>query len=242
MATFVLLHGGGMGGWAWKFVRALLEGKGHKVYTPTFTGFGEREHLIGRNVGTATHIQDVVNVFKFEDLQDVVLVAHSYAGTVAPGVIRQVGERIAEIIYLDAIVARSGERIAALMGYAPEDQIAALDAMLERGEGPLGSGVHEFVRAMAKKHPSLMDPRREQWLLDHLSDQPMKATAGAIPIGSETIQRPVHYIAAAVTPMNKMHERASELGWTIHEHPGDHSLHIGDPEGTVALLLKIAGE
>ena len=77
MTTFVLMHGGGMGGWTWKFVRDLLEAKGHRVYTPTFTGFGEREHLIGRDVGNATHVLDIVNVLKYEDLSDVVLVAHS---------------------------------------------------------------------------------------------------------------------------------------------------------------------
>lgn len=240
MTTFVLLHGGGMGGWTWKYVRELLESRGHKVYTPTFTGFGEREHLIGRNVGNATHVQDIVNVFKYEDLHDVVLVAHSYAGTVAPGVIAEVGDRIASVIYLDAIVPHSGERIASLMGYVPEDQLAALDAMLDAGEGPIGSGVHEMQRAAAKDHPHLMAPEREKWLLDNLSDQPMKATACVIAVGAETITKPVHYIAAAVTVMTAMHERARALGWTIHDHPGDHALLVGDPEGTVDLILKIA--
>jgi pimeloyl-ACP methyl ester carboxylesterase len=240
MTTFVLLHGGGMGGWTWKYVRELLEAKGHRVYTPTFTGFGEREHLIGRNVGNATHVQDIVNVFKFEDLDEVVLVAHSYAGTVAPGVIAQVGDRIAKIVYLDAIVAHSGERIASLMGYVPEEQLAGLDAMLEAGEGPIGSGVHEMQRAAAKEHPHLMPPEREKWLLDHLSDQPMKATACVIPVGAETIKQPVHYVAAAVTVMTAMHDRARALGWTIHQHPGDHALLVGDPEGTVELILKVA--
>lgn len=240
MTTFVLLHGGGMGGWTWKYVRELLEAKGHRVYTPTFTGFGEREHLIGRDVGNATHVQDIVNVFKFEDLDDVVLVAHSYAGTVAPGVVAQVGERISHIVYLDAIVAHSGERIASLMGYVPEEQLAGLDAMLEAGEGPIGSGVAEMQRAAAKKHPHLMSPERQEWLLDHLSDQPMKATACVIPVGAETIKQPVHYVAAAVTVMTAMHDRARALGWTIHQHPGDHALLVGDPEGTVDLILQVA--
>ncbi|WP_404477269.1 alpha/beta fold hydrolase [Novosphingobium sp. BL-52-GroH] len=240
MTTFVLLHGGGMGGWTWKFVRELLEAKGHRVLTPTFTGFGEREHLIGRDVGNATHVQDIVNVFRYEDLHDVVLVAHSYAGTVAPGVLAQVGDRVAKVIYLDAIVPHSGERIASLMGYVPEDQLAGLDAMLDAGEGPIGSGVHEMQRAAAKEHPHLMPPEREKWLLDNLSDQPMKATACVIPVGAETITRPVDYVAAAVTVMTAMHERARALGWTIHDHPGDHAFLVGDPEGTVDLILTIA--
>ena len=85
MATSLLMHGGGMGGWTWKYMRALLEAEGHTVFTPTFTGFGERVHLIGRDVGNATHVTDIVNVLHYEDLSDVILVAHSYAGTVAPG-------------------------------------------------------------------------------------------------------------------------------------------------------------
>jgi len=242
MTTFVLLHGGGMGGWTWKYVRELLEAKGHTVYTPTFTGFGERAHLIGRDVGNETNVTDIVNVLRYEDLKDVVLVAHSYAGTVAPGVVAAEGDRIRQVIYLDAIVPKSGERIASLMGYASEDDMAGLDAMLAGGQGPIGSGVHEMQRAAAKEHPHLMSAERQDWLLANLSDQPMRVTACAIPVGAETIAKPVDYIAAKHTVMTAMHDRARGLGWTIHEHPGDHALLVGDPEGTVDLILAIAGD
>ena len=241
MATFVLMHGGGMGGWTWKFVRELLEAKGHRVLTPTFTGFGERAHLIGRDVGNATHVADIVNVLHYEDLSDVILVAHSYAGTVAPGVVAQAGERIARVIYLDAIVPHAGERIASLLGFASEEDMAGLDALLDSGEGPVGSGVHEQQRAMAKEHPHLMDRDREQWLLDHLSDQPMRATCCAIPVGAESIALPVDYVAAQHTIMAAMHDRARALGWPVHNHPGDHAFVVGDPEGVTDLILKIAG-
>lgn len=242
MTTFVLLHGGGMGGWTWKYVRELLEAKGHKVYTPTFTGFGEREHLIGRDIGNATHVRDIVNVLKFEDIRDAVLVAHSYSGTVAPGVLAdpQAAARIRRVIYLDAIIPHAGERIASLMGYATEEDLAGLEAMLDRGEGPVGSGVHEMQRKLAKEHPHMMAPEREKWLLDNLSDQPMRATACVIPVGAESIKVPVDYIAAKHTVMGMMHDRARQLGWPVHDHPGDHALLVGDPEGTTDLILKIA--
>ena len=241
MATFVLMHGGGMGGWTWKFVRELLEAKGHRVFTPTFTGFGERVHLIGRDVGNATHVTDIVNVLHYEDLTDVILVAHSYAGTVAPGVVAQAGGRIARVIYLDAIVPHAGERIASLLGFASEQDMAGLDALLDSGEGPVGSGVHEQQRAMAREHPHLMARDREQWLLDHLSDQPMRATCCAIEVGAESILLPVDYVAAQHTIMAAMHDRARALGWPIHDHPGDHAFIVGDPEGVTELILKIAG-
>ena len=241
MATFVLMHGGGMGGWTWKFVRELLEAQGHRVLTPTFTGFGERAHLIGRNVGNATHVTDIVNVLHYEDLTEVILVAHSYAGTVAPGVVAQAGGRIARVIYLDAIVPHAGERIASLLGFASEQDMAGLDALLDSGEGPIGSGVHEQQRAMAREHPHLMDRDREQWLLAHLSDQPMRATCCAIAVGAESITLPVDYVAAQHTIMAAMHDRARALGWPVHDHPGDHAFVVGDPEGVTDLILKIAG-
>ena len=241
MATFVLMHGGGMGGWTWKFMREILEASGHKVFTPTFTGFGEREHLIGRDIGNSTHVRDIVNVLKFEDLADIILVAHSYAGTVAPGILAEAGERVRRVIYLDAIVPRAGERIASMLGFATEEEAAGLDAMLDAGEGPIGSGVHEQQRAMAREHPHMMDREREKWLLDHLSDQPMRATSCVIPVGAESITHPVDYIAAKHTIMGMMHDRARDLGWTMHEHPGDHAFNVGDPEGVTKMILEIVG-
>ncbi len=241
MTTFVLMHGGGMGGWTWKFCREVLEAKGHTVYTPTFTGFGEREHLISRSAGNDVHVLDVINVLKYEDLTDVVLVAHSYAGTVAPGVLAQAGDRVARVIYLDAIITHAGERIAAMMGFASEAEAAGLDAMLAAGEGPIGSGVHLQQREMAKDHPHMMDRTREQWLLDHLSDQPMRATSCAIAVGAESVTHPSDYVAAKHTIMGVMHDRARALGMTMHEHPGDHAFNVGDPEGVCDIILRIAG-
>ena len=241
MATFLLMHGGGMGGWTWKFVREILEAKGHKVFTPTFTGFGERSHLIGRDGSIETHVTDIVNVLHYEDLNDVILVAHSYAGTVAPGVVAQAGERIKRVIYLDAIIPYKGERIASLLGFASEEDMIGLDAMLDAGEGPVGSGVHEQQRAMAKDHPHIMSAERQEWLLNHLSDQPMRATCCAITVGAGSIKLPVDYIAAKHTIMTAMHDRARSLGWRVHDHPGDHAFNVGDPEGVSDMILGIIG-
>src|SRR5690242_7083119 len=77
--SFVLVHGAWHGGWCWKRVSPLLRSSGHEVFTPTLTGLGERQHLMSRDVGLDTHIQDVLGVLEYEDLYDVVLVGHSYA-------------------------------------------------------------------------------------------------------------------------------------------------------------------
>src|SRR4030081_2353507 len=72
--TFVLVHGAWHGGWCWRRVADLLEKQGHKVFAPTMTGLGERSHLIGGKIDLATHVTDIVNVIKWENLNDIVLV------------------------------------------------------------------------------------------------------------------------------------------------------------------------
>src|SRR6185369_3115271 len=117
MTTILFLHGGGMGGWVWEEVADTLRREGHKVLTPTFTGFGERSHLIGRDVTHDVHVQDIVNVLKFEDARDVVLVAFSYGGSVAPGVVAKARDRIRRVVYLDGIVPDAGKSVMEAMGY-----------------------------------------------------------------------------------------------------------------------------
>ena len=101
MATFVLVPGMWLGGWAWRDVAEPLRAAGHTVYPVTLTGLGERVHLAGPQVNLDTHITDVVNLLRYEDLHDVLLAGHSYAGTVLPGVADQVPERIARLVYVD---------------------------------------------------------------------------------------------------------------------------------------------
>src|ERR671939_153813 len=111
MGTFVLVPGAWMGGWSWRHVAPKLIGAGHRVYTPTLTGLGERAHLGRPETGLDTHVQDIVNVLEFEDLSDVTLLGHSYGGYVVTGVAEQVPERLEQVIYLDAVVPESNRSI-----------------------------------------------------------------------------------------------------------------------------------
>jgi pimeloyl-ACP methyl ester carboxylesterase len=101
MTTFVLVPGMWLGGWAWRQVAHPLRASGHNVYPVTLTGLGERVHLGGPHVNLNTHIADVVNLLRYEELHDVVLVGHSYAANVISGVAAQVPERIARLVYVD---------------------------------------------------------------------------------------------------------------------------------------------
>ena len=111
MAVFVVAHGAWSAAWAWKKMRPLLRAAGHELWTPTYTGLGERAHLASPAIDLDTHIADVIGMLEMEDLRDVVLIAHSYGGMVATGVADRVPERIAQLVYLDAFVPRDGQSL-----------------------------------------------------------------------------------------------------------------------------------
>src|SRR5438270_3797739 len=109
--TYVLVHPAWHGGWCWRKVKPLLEAKGHEVHTPTLTGLGERSHLARPDVGLETHVQDILNVLKYEDLGGIALLGHSSSGAVITGVSDRAPERIAQLIYLDAFVPENGQSL-----------------------------------------------------------------------------------------------------------------------------------
>ena len=119
-STFVLVHGALHGGWCWQRVADRLTAKGHRVFAPTLTGLGERSHLFNANVNLTTHINDIVNEIKWKDLDQVVLVGHSYGGMVITGVAEQVVSRLASIVYLDAFLPGDGQSLVDVgQQYAP---------------------------------------------------------------------------------------------------------------------------
>ncbi|MGW3964560.1 alpha/beta hydrolase [Amycolatopsis sp. NPDC005003] len=107
--TYVLVHGAWHTGQAWARVVPRLAASGRPVFTPTLTGYGETRHLLTPDVGLRTHTADVVRLLVEADLHDVVLVGHSYAGLVISAVANEVPERIARLVYLDAMVPVDGE-------------------------------------------------------------------------------------------------------------------------------------
>jgi pimeloyl-ACP methyl ester carboxylesterase len=109
MAHFLLVHGGMLGGWCWKKVRKYLENNNHKVLTPTLTGLGDRRHLSSQGIDLDLHISDIVNTVFYEDWENVILVGHSYAGMVITGAADRIPQKIARVIYLDAVLPNDGE-------------------------------------------------------------------------------------------------------------------------------------
>ena len=119
-ATFVLVHGASHGGWCWQRVADRLTAKGHRVFAPTLTGLCERSHLVNEKVDLTTHVNDIVNEIRWKDLDQVVLVGHSYGGMVITGVAEQVGSRLASIVYVDAFLPGDGQSLLDVVNqYAP---------------------------------------------------------------------------------------------------------------------------
>jgi pimeloyl-ACP methyl ester carboxylesterase len=133
MSTFVLVPGAWLGGWVWHDVASHLRQRGHDVYPVTLTGLGERVHLARPEVGLDTHITDVVNLITFEDLNDVILLAHSYSGIVVTGVADRVPDRLSQVVYLDSAPFVDGQSYLDIR--APETQESLRSQVMELGNG-----------------------------------------------------------------------------------------------------------
>ena len=160
--TYVLVHGAWHTGQCWARVVPRLAGSARPVFTPTLTGYGETRHLLSPDVGLGTHTADVVRLLAEEDLRDVVLVGHSYAGLVISAVANQVPERIARLVYLDAMVPADGEN--------------AFDVM-PASRGMLGTGwrvppLPELPAPFGLF--GVTDPADIAWVRTMLSDQPVR--------------------------------------------------------------------
>lgn len=111
MATYVLVHGGGHGAWCWDRLAPLLRNRGHRVFTPTLAGVGERADLLSPDIDLDTHIAEVVTLLAEHDLRDVILTGHSYGGMVITGAADRACDRIGQLVYLDAAIPRDGEAL-----------------------------------------------------------------------------------------------------------------------------------
>jgi len=174
MATFVLVPGAWLGGWAWKRVTPLLEEKGHDAYAVTLTGMGDRVHLASADLGIETAIQDVLNVMRFNDLDDVVLVGHSFAGKVAAAVADRAHDRVSLLLYLDAF-RPSKVRI-------PQ---GGFDPSLEFGKGPPGSFAIPLTERIIDAIGSDVRGKDREWMLAKATPWPTKPASDPITLSED---------------------------------------------------------
>jgi pimeloyl-ACP methyl ester carboxylesterase len=231
-ATFVLIHGAWHGGWCWQRVTPLLRAVGHDVYAPTLTGLGERAHLASRATGLNTHIVDVVSMMQMEDLKDVVLVGHSYAGFVATGAADRSPSRVRTLVYLDAFVPEDGK---SLNDFIPPDRRAPFE------KAGLDKGVHDpFPLAPF----GVTKPEDVAWAQPRLRPQPYLTFAHPLKLRGGAPKMPRVFIrctAPAYPNFEPFAQRfRNDPAWKYVEVTGGHDAMISNPRGLADALLSLA--
>jgi pimeloyl-ACP methyl ester carboxylesterase len=155
-STFILVHGAWQGGWAWSRFAPLLEAGGHQVYAPTLTGLAERASQLTKDVNLSTHIEDVSRLIIAEDLEDVVLVGHSYGGMVISGVADRMAEKVKSLVVLDGFVPEDGK---AMREYWPASVMSYLDKEAEKSGGVSVPPLPAEALAVAPSNRAFVDER-----------------------------------------------------------------------------------
>ncbi|MFI7617529.1 alpha/beta fold hydrolase [Nonomuraea terrae] len=240
MSTYLLVHGAWHSGECWERVVPLLASAGHRVLAPSLTGYGDQAHLLGPEVGLDTHVDDIVRLIVGEDLTEVVLVGHSYAGLVISSVANQVPERIAHLVYLDAMVPEDGE---SAVDVQPMTQ-ALIDLAVTSDSGwripplpelPPPSGLF-----------GVTDPADVAWLRTILSDQPVRCLQQPVRLDNPAVAAvPRTHIHCTVgvpdgithRPVPPIQPNGSPA--QVWELPTGHDCMITMPVELAALLLKL---
>jgi pimeloyl-ACP methyl ester carboxylesterase len=231
--TFLLVHGAWHGGWCWRRVAALLAARGHIVFTPTLTGLGERSHLMSAEIDLATHVADVVNVIKWEQLSDAVLVGHSYAGFVISGVAEQAGSALASIVFLDAFVPDSGEALVDLTSQASR---AAIEASAKTGDIAVPPRPAAFFKVNEKD---------QAWVDALCTPHPLATMVdkAALTGARERVPRKA-YIRAKSYPNPGFDaayaKLAADPAWRCYELPCGHDVMVDMPDKLAEILEEVA--
>jgi pimeloyl-ACP methyl ester carboxylesterase len=236
MATFILVHGAWHGSWCWKRVRKALQTQGHDVFTPTLTGLAERSHLLSRQVNLDTHILDVENLMRWEDLQDVVLCGHSYGGCVIGGVADRMPERIRALVYLDALVLESGENVAQ---HFPEPRFKQiLEGVQAVGEGWKVPPIPAAVLDVNATDREWVDRQCTPQPLDTF-EQRIRLSGGARKVANVT------FVLATGRPVSlalPFYEKAKAKGWKTITVPCGHDVMLDLPDELTRILLDASKE
>ncbi len=235
--TFVLVHGAWNGGWCWARVAGQLREAGHRVYTPTCTGLGERSHLLKPDVDMQTFVQDIVNVLIWEDLHNVIMVGHSFGGLVITGAADIAADRIGQLVYLDAFILENG--VTTMDTLSPENQ-----EKLKQGVERTGGA----VAALAPPRPQSLGITEEQdiaFVQNRLTPQPFKSYTSALtlrhPVGNDL---PCCYVQC-VSPVFPAVAASADWaraqdGWHMASLDSSHCAMITAPRRLAGMLLDVA--
>jgi len=229
--TFVLVHGAWHGGWCWNHVAAILRGRGHTVVTPTQTGLGERAHLISTSITLDTFVDDVVNVLKWEDLTNVVLVGHSFGGSTISGVADRMRDRVCELIYLDAAVLENGETP---LSKLPRDLAEARTKTAQQTSGGLS------LPAPPASAFGVTDAAQAAWLDSRLTPHPFSTFVSPLRLtGKVGNGVPATYVVCTdpiYAPLQASRDWVQQAGWTMREIRSGHDAMVIAPDPLAGML------
>lgn len=234
--TFVLVHGAWHGGWCWRDTRNHLQDLGHRVFTPTLTGHGERIHLRRPDVNLDTHVTDVVNVIEWEELTDVILVGHSYGGMIISGVCDAVKDRISHAVFLDAMIPSDGDQV--VNGRTMED--------IKEIFGPLQDG---FLAPPPNSTFGVPESMTDEiaWMQRRLTPQLTGTWLQKISLpngGSEGLPRTFVFCsdrpALSESQQARIDMVKNDPTWSYAELPTGHDSMITMPVETAELFVRIA--
>ncbi|MFC6089688.1 alpha/beta fold hydrolase [Saccharothrix lopnurensis] len=240
MSTFLLVHGAWHSGRCWERVVPLLESAGHRVLAPSLTGYGDKAHLLGPEVGLDTHVADVVTLIVEEDLTDVVLVGHSYAGLVISSAANQVPDRIAHLVHLDAMVPRDGETAV--------DVLPVTQALIDLAARTETAWRIPPLPEMPPPHGlfGVTDPADVAWLRGMLSDQPVRCLRQPVRLDNPAVdaipRTHIHCVGAAPEGITRRPVPAVQPNGSpsrVWELESGHDCMITVPVELSELLLKI---
>lgn len=231
MTNFVLVPGAWLGAWVWNKITPKLEEKGHKVFPVTLTGMGDRVHLASRDFGVETAIQDVLNVIEFNDIDDFVLVGHSFAGKIVAAVADRVPEKVRSLLYLDA---SRPEKVR-----TPQ---AAFDPTSEFGPLPPGDFALSFSEEILDAIGKDVVGAERKWMLAKSTPWPLKYAGEPI-----TLSEKFDHIKSAYVFCTQTGDPVDEIlegKWGKLEGPyklidAGHWPMVSRPDETVDALLEL---
>ena len=227
MSTFVLVHGSWHGGWCWKKLTPYLVNKGYMCFAPTLSGMGERFHIATPNMGLSVHIQDIAKMIEFEDLNNVVLVGHSYTGMVITGVAEK-SSRISKLVYLDAIVPEHGQSMFSIM--------PGLEAQFRRSADANG-----MVPSWAPEDFGVTDPRDIAWMKSRLTPMPILTHQEILDAPKMNAKKlPRYFIHCTQFGLGDFAEKIRLEHGTVFELDSGHDAMIIEPEKLSSILDRIA--
>ena len=231
---FLLIHGAWHGGWVWNEISEILRYQRYSVSTPTLKGLGEKKHLLSSKITIETFIEDVVNHIIFENLNNIILVGHSFAGSVISGVADRLKDRIQKLIYFDAMILIDGQK--------PFD-ITPKETVEQRIELAKKFGNNISIPAPRADAFGVFDIKKSLLLEEKLTPHPLSAFQSKLILKNEVGNGiPLSYIFCT-KPVYKSLESSREvvrkMKWPIFELNAGHDAMLTHPKETLNLLMKI---